>query len=372
MSVVTKPLNLQELVEELSRLLVIGSFGCNGADAARAAALQDVNAWRHRPEPPTRTTLRANVGQVLFQAAQPTADRARALAGNALRLHARSQYAMEVMTLARVLPPGRSAEYGRSLALICWEQQRLTEAVALLERAARLFRDVEHRPEELRATQQLRVVLHTEMGDFTEVEKLALGIDAAPGDEHDRLPWLEARTALSVAFCLSALGKEEARAAFDRGAQIAKSVTEEAESLYLDWLAARAWARRPGGRRVGLTKLLNLLEPAVRLWPEGDVSLLLLDLCVCRTARRQELDINRIERELRSAGLSPAGEAAAGRGLACLRSQAFPSSSVWDMAAEAARCLRAAFRLIEPGGLRPIPFQVPWPDGAEVPVPLEA
>ncbi|HBL27242.1 MAG TPA: hypothetical protein DD490_10445 [Acidobacteria bacterium] len=367
-------MNLQELVDELGRLLVIGSFGCNGggADAARAAALQDVNGWRDKPASPTRTTLRASVGQILFQAAQPSAERARALAGNALRLRARSHYAREVMSLAGILPPGLSAEYCRSLALICWEQQGLTAAVALLERAARLFRDVEHLPAEVRATQQLRVVLHAEMGDFAEAVKLAQEIDAAPGHGTDRLPWLRARAALNVAFCHSALGKEEDCAAFELGLQAAESVTEEAERLYLSWLAARAWARRPNGRRVGVSKLGKLLEPAARLWPEGDVCLLLLDLCVCRTPGRQELDLHRLEKELRSAALSPAGAAAAARGLAFLRSQGFPYPGVWDMGAEAARCLRAAFRVIEPGAMRPIPFQVPWPVGAEVPVPMEA
>ena len=374
MSVETKHMSLQNLAEELSRLLVNGSFRVNGGgvDAHLAAALQDVNAWRHRPEVPTRATFRANLGHLLFQAAQASADRARALAGNTLRLCARSHYAQEVMTLSRILPTGRSADYVRSLGLICWEQQRLTEAVALLERSARLFRDVERQPAEALVTQRLRVLIHAELEDFAEVEKLSVGIDAAPGNADDRLPWLRARAALSVAFCLTALGKPEAGEAFDRGLRLSESVTDEAESLYLDWLAARAWARRSGARRGGLTRLTKLVEPAVRLWPDGDVCLLLLDLCVCRSPGRQELDLTRLENELRSAGLSPAGETAASRGLAFFRSQVLPFPSVWDMAGEAARCLRTAFRLGEPGGLRPIPFQVPWPHGAEVPVPLEA
>ena len=47
-------------------------------------------------------------------------------------------------------------------------------------------------------------------------------------------------------------------------------------------VAAAGTQENWGARVIG-----GLVEPAVRLWPEGDVCLLLLDLCVCRTARRR-------------------------------------------------------------------------------------
>jgi len=205
-------------------------------------------------------------------------------------------------------------------------------------------------------------------------EALWLYETTAPGTCGDR-PWLSARAPLTAAFCLTARAAagdlKAGRHALAQGRELAAEVSGESERLHLAWLTARARARRPGGRRVGEAELAELIDPARRLWPWCEVSLLTLDLCVCRTPAREGLDLAAVEKELKRSAPSAAGETTAGRALV-LNDQLAASLPLWDMAALLGRCLRNTFRLFDPAGIRPIPFLVPWSGPAEVPAAGEA
>jgi len=383
MSTEAETMDAATLMEELQLLLVAESagqalFGEEGYHhlglaagyAGRAAALQAV-ADERGAELAEAASLHGALLPVAKLAALPPSDRVRALAGNALRLRCHSELACEVMTCSHLLPPGTSGEYVRSLALVHWERARPAEAVALLERAERLLREAGLAGEAL-ATRRLRVLLHAELGD--DDEALWLYETTAPAAEGDR-PWLSARAALTAAFCLVARGEagdvKAAGHALAQGRELATEVTGEAERLHLAWLAARAQARRTGGRRAAEAALAELAEPALRLWPGCEVSLLTLDLCVCHTPARKGLDLAAVAQELRRSARSAADEHAVESALVHIRGLA-SALPVWEMAGLAGRCLRNTFRLFNPAGIRPIPFQVPWPGPAGVPAPVEA
>jgi len=358
---------LQLVTEECLGVALFGeeryqSLGIGASSAGRAAALQEVAGGRGARLAGAECLQGALLPAVGLACVLP-ADRSRALAGNVLRLRRHSELACQVMSMSNLLPPGRSGEYLRALALVHWERAWSAEAVALLERAERLFRDSGQAAEAL-ATRRLRVLLHAELGG--DGEALVLYEATGPATVDDR-PWLGARAALAAAFCLAARGEagdgKTALHARTQGRKLALEVTEEAERLYLQWLAARAEARRPGGRREAEAVLAGLREPALRLWPVGDVILLLLDLQVCRTPGRERLDLAVVEEDLRSVAPSADELAATRKAFGMIRHLA-GSLSAWGMAELAGRTVRNVFRLFHPAGLRPLPFRVPWPTKA--------
>jgi hypothetical protein len=295
----------------------------------------------------------------------------RAVAGNAVRLRGYSQLARGTMNLVHLLPAGRSPEYLRVLGLVSWEEGGASEATALLERAERLFCQ-KGEPMQVLDTRRLRTLLHAELGD--DAEALWLAGTTAPAVVTTR-PWLGARTALTEAFCLAGRAarpsdRKEARLLLDQAMELTEAVTDEAERLYLAWLAGRARARL---RRdaVAEEQLAVLVPAAAHLWPAGDLHLLLLDLCVCRTPGRQALDLQRVEAELRGAATAETVETVIEPALEAIDLLVDPSRPAWDLAADIARFLRTYARLAQPTGLRPIPFQVHWPQTAEAPRSVE-
>ena len=327
--------------------------------AERAAAIQQVGRGGG-----VRVLAVESLYNSLAGAAQvanrPAAERVRAVAGNAARLRGHSRLAHETLTLARLLEPGHSAEYLRVLGLVFWEEGSGSAAMAVLERAERLFCTAGEALEVL-DTRRLRTLLHAELGDHPET--LWLAGTTAPAVVTTR-PWLGARTALTEAFCLAARGgasdRQEARMLLAQGEELTEAVGDEAERLHLAWLATRARARLR--RDAGVAgDLAALLPAAVRLWPEGDRHLLCLDLCMSRTPGRQALDLQRVAAELGSTATEEAWESVIEPALEAVRLLADPGLPAWDLAAAVARQLRTFARLAQPAGLRPIPFRVHWP-----------
>ncbi|HBL29245.1 MAG TPA: hypothetical protein DD490_20635 [Acidobacteria bacterium] len=94
-----------------------------------------------------------------------------------------------------------------------------------------------------------------------------------------------------------------------------------------------------------------------------------MDVFACRAGADHALDLNLLRDELQPTAPTPEtvgalfgyfqpGTGHAGRG--------------WCEAGLIGRNLRSRSRATPRPGLRPLPFVVPWPEGAEVPVPLEA
>jgi hypothetical protein len=366
------PVHLDEEVAHLLVAVTVGTelcgeqgyraLGLAAEDARRAAALQSVTRGGGDRLADVESLLNG-VTRAADLAARPEAERVRALAGNAVRLRGHCLLAAETMSLSNLLPPGRGAEYLRSLALVYWEWARGAEAVALLDRAERLFRAGDE-PMEALDTRRLRVLLHAELGD--DHEALWLAGSTAPASLSAR-PWLGARTALTEAFCLAGRAdsgdRKEARRALDQGEELAAVITGEAERLHCAWLAGRVRARfkRNGAAE---EQLAALVGPAESLWPAGDRCLLRLDLCVCRTASHQSLNLEEVEAELCSTVTPDRAETVIRPALDLVHFLTGPNLPLWEMAAATGRRLRTLFRLAQPADLRPLPFLVPWPHSA--------
>jgi len=188
-----------------------------------------------------------------------------------------------------VAGPEDSAHHLRSFAILRWDQGRCDEAVGLLIRAERLFRDA-GLPREASTTTQLLVLLYAEMGEGPEAIGLFKQLDQA---EPTVRPWLSARSALVAAFWLAHLSDlaqpEEALAALAKGISLIPLVQDPDELLELEWLRARSLGRLGHHEEaecilVALRQRLSLAE----IRDELTYCLLTLDLIALRKAAGKE------------------------------------------------------------------------------------
>ncbi len=335
------------------------ALGLAADDAGRAAALQ-TGTGRSGGRRSEVESLAGGITRCADLAARPEAERVRALVGNAVRLRGHGLLAIEAMTLSSLLPAGQSGEYLRALGLAYWEWARGAEAGVLLKEAEHLLREGDE-PMEALDTRRLRVLLHAEQGEEAKALWLAGTTAQALGTAR---PWLGARAALTEAFCLASRAgagdRLEARRALDQGEELAAVVTGEAERLHLAWLAGRVRARfkRNG---VAEEQLAALVAPAESHWLTGDLCLLGLDLCVCRTPSHQSLSLDEVEAALCRTVTPGTAEAIIRPAMDLVHFISGTSMPLWEMAATIGRRLRTLFRLNQPAGLRPMPFLVHWP-----------
>lgn len=215
--------------------------------------------------------------------------RANCLIGNACRLTGDLDQAESAYSAAASWICAQVADtpaFLRGYALLRWEQGRYDEAVGLLIRAERLYRDA-GLGLEAQATVQLLLLLHAEMGELEDA--IALFHRLGPVDPSVR-PWLSARAGLTAAFCIASLSDldrpEQALAALAHGSSLIPFVRDPNELLQLDWLEARARARMghdEGGTLIALRD--RFAKSAVTL----DYLLITLDLIAARMTEHHDL-----------------------------------------------------------------------------------
>ena len=212
------------------------------------------------------------------------AARVSCLIGNACSLRGDFDRAEKAFAAAAPLITSseESALHLRSYALLRWEQGRCDEAVGLMSRAERLYREADL-SQEASTSIQLLILFHAEMGEASD----AIALFNQPGSFDPSVrPWLAARAAYTSAFCLadhSDLARpEEAGAALARGNALMAQVRDREERLQLEWLQARARARM--GDQEAERPLLALRQRCTAPSASLDFHLLTLDLIGLRMA----------------------------------------------------------------------------------------
>ncbi len=183
-----------------------------------------------------------------------------------------------------------SALHLRTYAILRWEQDHCDEAIGLLIRAERLFRDSDLTPD-ASATTQLLILFYAEMSEAADA--IALFRSLGPVDPTLR-PWLSARTALTAAFVLADRSDltlpEEDLAALALGDSLIPYVRDPDELLQLEWLKASARGRM--GHHEDAAGILLALRQ--RLCParirDLNFHLLTLDLVALRVAAGLEAE----------------------------------------------------------------------------------
>ncbi len=173
--------------------------------------------------------------------------RTRYLAGTALRLLGRLEEAESAfLSAAQSLASSRRsldrAFYCRGLALLRWEQGRLDEAGALLERAARSF-SAARLEEEAGTARALLGLLASEEGEGASAYiALRTAIHAM---DAERRPWLTVRVCLARALILAGRRRQEdsALAMLQKVWRLRPQVTDAREQIVGRWWEGRVQAR---------------------------------------------------------------------------------------------------------------------------------
>lgn len=288
--------SIQSLVDELISLSpeasadrIANDRRFHSLELARRLAELSAAALPERPEDSTR--LASTVLELLDRL--PTGTRkasacvlASCSMGNAYRLLGDFTRALAVLDSVAhaVTLKEDSALHLRTYAILRWELDHSDEAIGLLIRAERLYRDC-GLVLEASATSQLLILIYAEMGEAADA--ITLFRHLGPVDPTVR-PWLGARAALTAAFVLAdrpdlALPEEDL-AALALGDSLFPYVRDPDELLELEWLKARAQGRM-GHHDEAARTFLALRR---RLCPAGvrdlNFQLLTMDLLAVRVA----------------------------------------------------------------------------------------
>ncbi len=324
-----------------------------------------------QPENPAESELLGKAAIQVLERLDPTERigpylslRALCLIANAQRLRGHLVRADANYFMAASLLSGtaETAQFLRGLALLRWEQCRFDEAIGLLTRAERCFRDARLEPE-AQATLQLLVLFHAEMGEledaiafFNRLEPVAVVRSRRPSSCSRVRPWLSARASLTAAFCLASrtdlASPSQAFEALARGSSLIPFVGDPTEHLQLIWREARARARaRMGHSEEAASTLIALRDRFATTAGSLDYLFLTLDLLALQMATRQDAHELLADLEGRS-GASPVMTAATESIRLGLR--ILDWDDPWKSASSMVLILKRAFHKDLP--LSPLPF----------------